>query len=371
MKGTFRIATISGIPLRMHWTFLFMFGWVVMAGMDKQGQLKWGHLSNLLLSVLTLFACVILHELGHALMARRFGIKTQNIVLLPIGGVAMLERLPVEPKQELLVAFAGPAVNFLIALIFFPFLLTMDTALLKDMTSFLFNIKEGAFPPFRVTFFNWFLFFLVSLNIVVGIFNLIPAMPMDGGRILRALLAIKLPRHKATQIAATIGAIISGGIVIYGVFEFNWILVLVGLYVFTSALGEFRTIKNELFLMENTVSQLMDTNFGTVDENTSLSRVLEAFSNQDLNYIIVNNEAGRVVGILTEKTVLEAVKNAVNQNTAIGSFFPFPVLETEANESLQNALHSMYKNEKSALTVMNGKELMGVIDRETIHHFLK
>lgn len=371
MKGTFRIARISGIPLRIHWTFLLIIAWVVFVGLDGEGVINLNHLSNLLISVFTLFTCVILHELGHALAARRYGISTLNIVLLPIGGVAMLERLPVDPRQELAVAFAGPAVNFLIALIFLPVLLVMDSRVIGEMSNFILNINQGAFPPFRVSFFHWFAFFLVTLNIIVGLFNLIPAMPMDGGRVLRALLAIKLPRHKATQIAATIGAIISGVIVIYGVFNKNWILVFIGLYVFTSAFGEFRTIKNELFLAENKVSQLMDTNFSMINEETSLKKVVEAFTLQDLNYLIVQGNSGGVVGVLTQESVLEAVKNIEDQQRSIGSFFPFPAVKTELNESLQNALNAMYTNKRAALTVMKDDEVMGIIDRDTIHHFLK
>lgn len=371
MKGTFRIANISGIPLRVHWTFLLIFAWVIFVGIDGDGSIQLSSLSNLIFSVLTLFACVILHELGHAFAARRFGIKTQNIVLLPIGGVAMLERLPVNPKHELVVAIAGPAVNFLIALIFLPFLLGIDDRVLIEMTNFIININQGAFPPFRVSFFNWFVFFLVTLNIVVGLFNLIPAMPMDGGRVLRALLATKLPRHKATQIAATIGAILSGIIIIYGVFELNWVLVFIGLYVFTSAFGEFRTIKNELFLAENKVSQLMDTNFSIVRDKNTLLEVVETFSKQELNYLIVQNDEGKVVGVLTEESVLEAVKNIPDQHRAIGSFFPMPALVTNLNDSLQNALHTMYQKRKGALTVMHEDKVMGIIDRDTIHHFLK
>ncbi len=371
MKGTFRIARISGIPLRIHWTFLLIIAWVVFVGLDGEGSVNLNHLSNLLISVFTLFTCVILHELGHALAARRYGISTLNIVLLPIGGVAMLERLPVEPRQELAVAFAGPAVNFLIALVFLPVLMLMDSRVIGEMSNFILNINQGAFPPFRLSFFHWFVFFLVTLNIIVGLFNLIPAMPMDGGRVLRALLAIKLPRHKATQIAATIGAVISGIIVIYGVFNQNWILVFIGLYVFTSAFGEFRTIKNELFLAENKVSQLMDTNFSLISEETSLKKVVEAFTVQDLNYLIVQRNSGAVVGILTQDSVWEAVKNIEDQHRSIGSFFPFPAVKTELNESLQNALDAMYTNKRAALTVMKDNEVMGIIDRDTIHHFLK
>ncbi len=371
MQGTFKIANISGIPLRVHWTFLLIFAWIIFVGIDGDGSFQLSNLSNILISVFTLFTCVILHELGHSLAARRFGIRTLNIVLLPIGGVAMLERLPVNPKHELIVAFAGPAVNFLIALIFSPFLWLIDNRVFTEMMNFILNLNQGAFPPFRVTFFNWFVFFLVTLNVVVGVFNLIPAMPMDGGRVLRALLAIKLPRHKATQIAATVGAVLSGLITIYGVFQLNWILVFIGLYVFTSAFGEFRTIKNELFLAKNKVSQLMDTNFSLISENTPLNNVLEAFSQQELNYLIVQSDSGNVVGVLSQESVLEAVKNVADHHRSIGSFFPFPAVNTGLNDSLQNALHTMYDSKRAALTVMEGDQVMGIIDRDTIHHFLK
>lgn len=371
MKGTFRIANISGIPLRIHWTFLLILIWVVFAGMDSSGTIEISHLSNLFISVFTLFACVILHELGHALAARRYGIKTRNIVLLPFGGIAMLERLPVEPKHELIVALAGPMVNFLIALVFLPFLLMIDGNALDAMINFLLNFSRGAFPPYSVTFLNWFLFFMVSLNIVVGIFNLIPAMPMDGGRVLRALLATQFPKYKATQLAAITGAVLSGLLAIYGVIELNWILVFIGLYVFTSAFGEFRTVKNEMFLAKNKVHQLMDNSFGYIHANSNLEEAINAFQNGEHNYLLVKDEEEKILGILTEKSILEAVKHMPTQEGEIGRYFPNLALQTEENQSLQDALNTMYKNQRNALTVMDGNQLKGIIDKDTIHHFLK
>ncbi len=180
----------------MHWTFLILIGWIFMLYLGQ------GHGVGFALRsvgfILAVFGCVVLHELGHALTAHVHGIQTRDITLLPIGGVARLQRMPREPLQELWVALAGPAVNVVIAGL---------------LWSYLFLTGGLASPPGLLNGTAGFLIQLAYANIFLVGFNLLPAFPMDGGRVLRSLLATRLDYARATEIAARVGqalAIVSG-----------------------------------------------------------------------------------------------------------------------------------------------------------------
>ncbi len=167
---------------------------------------------------------MLLHELGHSLTARKYGVDTKKITLLPIGGVASLERIPEDPKQELWVALAGPAVNIVIAILIYPFIAGQQLLSTDQMTS--------------VNTINGFLSSLLRVNIALVVFNIIPAFPMDGGRILRALLAMKIGRTRATQIAANLGQFLAAGFVFYGLVDGNPMLILIGIFVYFGARTE-------------------------------------------------------------------------------------------------------------------------------------
>ena len=173
--------------------------------------------------ILAVFGCVVLHELGHAFMARKFGIPTIDIIMYPIGGVARLTRMPKEPKQELLIALAGPAVNLVIAVVLFVVGSAFGTAL----------SASNAFQPQAnlVSMLMW-------INIGLVLFNMIPAFPMDGGRVLRAALATQMEYRNATHIASLIGQALALVFGVYGLFNGMWTLPLVAAFVFMAARQE-------------------------------------------------------------------------------------------------------------------------------------
>src|ERR1051326_3193539 len=173
MKSSWRLATISGIKVSVHWTFFLLLLWVLFS--TYQQTKNFDQAGIMVLFILAIFVCVVLHEFGHALMAKSFGIKTKSITLLPIGGIAQMEQFPEKPSQELLIAFAGPAVNIVIAGIFYLVMFSM-------------KLVPSVSQPISISG-NNFLFYLFSSNIALAIFNLIPAFPMDGGRVLRAILS--------------------------------------------------------------------------------------------------------------------------------------------------------------------------------------
>ncbi|HYN00277.1 MAG TPA: site-2 protease family protein, partial [Aestuariivirgaceae bacterium] len=200
MTWSFSLGRIAGTEVRVHFTFLLLVAWYGIAAGLRGGQTA---AIGAVVFILAVFACVLAHEFGHVLTARRYGINTRDITLLPIGGVANIERMPDRPGQELVIAIAGPAVNVVIAIVLIVlFGLSFTPERIAD-------IEQGRLD---------FVTRLASVNIALVLFNLLPAFPMDGGRVLRALLAMRLGRLRATRIAAMIGQIVAFGLGFIGLF---------------------------------------------------------------------------------------------------------------------------------------------------------
>jgi Zn-dependent protease len=219
MRSSIKIASVFGIEVRIHVTFLLLLAWYWFRGYQIAGLS--GSIQAVLF-ILALFACVLLHEFGHAFAARGFGIRTPDITLLPIGGVARLNRIPDTPWQELVVAIAGPLVNVLIAAVLF---------FVIHETAGLHQVEYLESPKIE------FLAKLLIINVWLVLFNLIPAFPMDGGRVLRALLAMVMPYTRATLIAARIGQGLAIAFAIFGFFG-NPFLILIAYVVFVGAQQE-------------------------------------------------------------------------------------------------------------------------------------
>jgi len=207
VKSSLQLGSYAGIRVQVHWTFWLLIVWIILR------ELFYGNsVESMLWSsafILVLFLCVVLHEFGHALTARRFGINTEKITLLPIGGVASLEDMPEDPKQELLVAIAGPLVNVAIAMILYPFV-SLETYINQspeELQQSLGTIQAANF-----------LFYLFSANTMLVLFNMLPAFPMDGGRVLRAILSLKLNRVMATRIASGVGQFLAMIFFFIGIF---------------------------------------------------------------------------------------------------------------------------------------------------------
>jgi len=229
MRWSLKLGTISGIRLYLHWSFLILLGLVFFYDLGGVGLTA---AAQRLFFVLSLFACIVLHELGHALAARKYGIPTRDITLLPIGGVARLERMPREPKQELWVAIAGPLVNVAIAITLFALLVAI-------------RLSKSTFLASQDSFIT----LLMRINLFLIAFNLLPAFPMDGGRVLRALLAQRLEYVRATRIAARIGQVMAVFFVLAGLYSIIFasthpnahpspMLALIGVFIFFGARNE-------------------------------------------------------------------------------------------------------------------------------------
>ena len=222
---------VFGIRLAVHFTFPLLLAYAVWDGW-REGGAAAGAWSGI--AILLLFTCVVLHELGHSLTARRFGIGVARILLLPIGGMAEFDSIPRQPRRELLITLAGPAVNFAIVLVLLPWL----------RGSHLLATGEVPLTPASLGFGPWFLNLIISFNLVMGCFNLVPVFPMDGGRILRALLALRWPYLKATYWASLTGKILAvAGAAFLGLVAHTVLGVLLFSFIFVAGDLEYRAVK--------------------------------------------------------------------------------------------------------------------------------
>ncbi|MEM1320195.1 MAG: site-2 protease family protein [Bacteroidota bacterium] len=363
MKGVLRIITLFGIPVQLHWSFGFIIFWILYvgysSGMDLQSMLWFS------LFIMALFICVILHEFGHALSARRYGVNTRDITLLPIGGVARLERLPEKPIQEFVVAIAGPLVNVVIALVLGVGLwLFFSTdgilAVIREMN------EQNAFNGFPN-----FVIMLIGLNTVLVGFNLLPAFPMDGGRIFRSLLSIRLGRVRATQIASYIGQALAIGFLSWGVYNGEFILGLIGIFVFFTARQEFRMVRMEQLLNDKTAADIMRRQFTRL---TIMDKMATAASTLQMGLernLLVFDFEEKPIGVLHEAFILEAVKK--KDTEALVTQYLSPRFESiSPSNTLNEVMYKMQTKGYSILPVYDEEsELVGIIDMDILNNYLK
>ena len=351
MKWSLKLGEFRGIPVFIHATFFILTGFIILS--------HWlaGHSVGKTLEgvgfILALFGCVVLHEFGHALMAARYGIKTRDITLLPIGGLARLERMPEEPLQELWVALAGPAVNVVIAAVLFAWLQFTDAFTPLEQLS----VTSGPF-----------LERLMMVNVTLVVFNMLPAFPMDGGRVLRALLATRLEYARATQIAASIGQAMALFFAFLGFFT-NPFLLFIAFFVWIGAAQEASMVTMKAALGGIPVSRAMMTDFHTLRPEDSLRRAIElilATPQQDFPVL----EDSRVVGILPSRDLMVALQQH-GPDWLVEGVMRREFVSLEANEMLDTALARIYAAECcTTAPVIHGDKLVGLLTADNVSEFL-
>jgi Zn-dependent protease/CBS domain-containing protein len=351
MRWSLKIGQFRGIGVYMHATFLILIVFVVLSHWTDGHSL--GKTLEGVGFILSLFGCVVLHEFGHALMAARYGIKTRDITLLPIGGVARLERMPEEPLQELWVALAGPAVNLVIAVSLFAWLrFTNGFAPLEQL-----SVTSGPF-----------LERLMVVNVSLLIFNMLPAFPMDGGRVLRALLATRLEYARATQIAASIGQAMALVFAFLGFFG-NPFLMFIALFVWIGAAQEASMATMKSALGGIPVSRAMMTNVSTLRPNDSLQRAIEliiATPQQDFPVL----DDSRVVGILTSRDLMIALHER-GQDSLVDGVMRRDFVSVESNEMLDTGLARLQAAECcTSAPVFLRNALVGLLTAENVNEFV-
>lgn len=350
MKWSWKIARFWGIDIYMHATFLLIVLWV---GFSYWVQMhNWAAVFGGIAFILALFVCVVLHEYGHALTARRYGIRTRDITLYPIGGVARLERIPDEPIEELWVALAGPVVSTAIA-----------------AALFLVFIASGGRPVLGVAALQTgsFIERLMAVNVLLVLFNLIPAFPMDGGRVLRALLAMRMDYLHATQIAAGVGQAMAFVFGFVGLMTDPWLL-FIALFVWIGAEQESSMARIKSSLGGIPVSRAMQTNFQSLSPQDSLARAVDlilAGSQQDFPVV----EEGRVVGILERDSFIKALART-GQGTPVTEVMRREVPEVDTHEMVESALSRLEQSGAKTLPVTHAGRLAGLLTSENITEFL-
>ncbi|MDB9720974.1 site-2 protease family protein [Winogradskyella sp.] len=353
MKTNLSLGKVSGIRISVHWTFSLLIVWIVFDELKRGGNAK-SILFNITF-ILAVFGCVVLHELGHALMAKRFNIKTEKITLLPIGGMASFEKLPESPKQELLVVIAGPMVNMVIAILLY-FIVPVQRFMQLDFTETFevlmrYNIQS-------------FLFFLFIVNIGLVIFNLIPAFPMDGGRILRALLALKIGRVKATKIATTLGLIMAVLFFLIGLL-YNPFLIFIALFVFLGALSENQMVQHLAWLNGHTAEEAMLLNITTFNPKDTIDIVVNKIvSGTETNFIITEDQV--VKGILHHKTIIDNSNTSVLVEAIMDKNFK----TFKDTDNLKTLYQLMHNSKQELFPVVSNKKLIGAIDTTNLNEYI-
>lgn len=289
MRWSFKIARVAGIEVRLHVTFLLFLAWIGFSYYQVGGAPA---ATEGVLFILAIFGCVLLHEFGHALAARGFGIRTPDITLLPIGGVARLQRMPDQPWQELVVAVAGPLVNVVIAAALFA---VLGQGMAWDHLERLH--QPGAAMLAK----------LASVNVMLVLFNLIPAFPMDGGRVLRSLLAMVLPYSRATHIAAGIGQGLAFVFGFVGLFT-NPLLIFIAFFIFLGAQAEASLAHLKDISTGVPVSEAMMTHLVRLPPQATLDDAVEALLRTAQHEFPVVDDAERVLGVLTRDDMIAALK---------------------------------------------------------------
>jgi Zn-dependent protease/CBS domain-containing protein len=288
MGWSLTIGRIAGTEIRLHFTFLLFLLFIAVSDYAARGAAA--ALDSIAFLALV-FLCVTLHEFGHILMARRFGVRTPEVILSPIGGIANMERIPEKPAQELLVAIAGPLVNVVIALAlmgFFGFGLAQLTAI---------NFEKSSLAER-----------LLLVNVTLVVFNLIPAFPMDGGRVLRAILAMLMGPRPATVLSARIGQGFAFLFVLLGLF-YNPMLLLIGMFIYFAAASEVQTSTFSSFASQLTVRDAMEPAPLTLSDTSSLSQAIDALLSSPQREFPVVDAASRVVGLLDREAMIEGLRD--------------------------------------------------------------
>ncbi|MCR9201669.1 MAG: site-2 protease family protein [Planctomycetaceae bacterium] len=349
IKSAIRLGHLAGIPLFLHWSFLLVPAYVLISGY-LMGRPAFGVAADMTL-VTVIFGCVVLHELGHALAARRYGIATRDIILMPIGGVARLERIPRKPAQELVVALAGPAVNLVIA-----------TALLAIAVPVI--GMDGLWTPQSLT--ANLVGKTIAINVVMIVFNMLPAFPMDGGRVLRALLAMRLPYVRATRIAAVLGQMTALLIGVVGAVVFNnFMLMFIALFVWAGARQELAQVEMEASLQQLTVRDALITGFDAVPAQARVDWTLQFAMSANRTEIPVVN-SGHFLGIARTEALATAIRNDFPEAPAGEFAEPAPV-HLQLHEPLNNVVLAFQQTTFKMLPVVDDDGLLlGFVTLESI-----
>lgn len=339
MRGSIKLFRVFGISIEIHITFLLL-------------PLLFGYISGLkgIVLILGVFLFVTLHELSHALQAKRFGVRVDSVILLPIGGVAAMGSIPEKPSQEFKIAISGPLFNFIVAVIlFYPAYYLLGPEIF-------FSISLESWPH---TF-----AYLYWLNIILGVFNLLPAFPMDGGRILRAFLAQRMDFQKATRIAVNFGHIFSLLFAFWGITHSNFWLVIIAVFVYMAASQEEAQVDIMETLRRFKVKDILPGQYLTVTRDTPLSKVLELiFHSHQEDFPVLEDD--NIIGFVTRADIISAI-HQFGLNEVVGNVMRKDFPSASPRDSLTKIHKLMEESKLKAIPIIEGGRLIGIITMEDL-----
>ncbi len=339
MRGSIRLFKIFDISINIHITFLLLLF------LFLSGGIKWAVL------ILGIFCFVTIHELCHSLVAKHFGINVREITLLPIGGVSSMTKMPDKPFQEFLISIVGPASNIAIILIFYyplKYLLGQEV---------LFHPLSTATWPLVAAYLYW-------INLMLAAFNLIPAFPMDGGRILRALLAKKFGYQKATRIAVNFGHLFALFFAYIGIVRFNLVLIAISIFIYLAASSEEMQVDIRETLKKFRVRDILPRDFLTLASDATIAKVLELiFHSHQEDFPVL--EDGALVGFITRQDIINAI-HQFGTGMAVNGIMRRSFPKAKDTDSLEKVQNIMQDSEMRALPVVKDGSVVGVVTLEDI-----
>ncbi len=351
MSWSVNIGSIAGTAIRIHITFLLFLIWIFAAGWASGGAADaW----NSLIFMVLLFACVLAHEFGHIFTARAFGVATPDVTLLPIGGVARLERIPEKPSEEFLVAIAGPLVNVVIGL---ALMLIAPMPLSTEHLAMVESTKVSMIDR------------LAEVNFFLAIFNMIPAFPMDGGRVLRALLAIRLGHVRATEVAATIGQWTAFGFGFLGLF-YNPLLIFIAIFVYLAAASEAQVVSLQAMSRDVPVAAAMMTDFATLTPDEHIDSAVETMMHRNQSEFPVVDADNRLVGLLGRSDIVRALRQ-FGPTAPVSGAMATEIPTIDRGRRLEEAFRILQEKGAPAVGVVDAAgRLVGLVTAGTIGEML-
>jgi len=350
MSWSIKLFRVKGIEIRVHLTFVLILIWAASRwGVTMKGGMT-GALYGVLV-ILLLFVCVTIHELAHSLTAMRFGVKVSNITLLPIGGISQMEEMPKKPSEELRMSLAGPLSNFIIAAVLL---------LLSIPFNFQADVSAGRMSQVLGSV-SWegLMAYLITANIMLGVFNLLPAFPMDGGRVLRSILAMRMDHAKATAVAAAAGQGLAWVMGLVGVLSGAWTLVIIAVFIYLGAGQEGKMVEVKNVLGEMRVRQAMTTKCQTLSPDDALSKAIDLILH-GFQTVFPVLEDGRLAGILTEADLVSALKQH-GPEVAVKMAMRTDVPTVDPDSSLFDAQQLIFQKRLGALPVLKDGRVIGLL----------
>lgn len=362
MAWSFKLVRLFGVDVKVHFTFVLL---LVLQGMQAFSTDGLAGAQQVLGFTLAVFACVVLHEYGHILTARQFGIQTKDVVLLPIGGVARLERLPDRPREEFLIAIAGPAVNLAIAGLICAVLVSRGDAPLGVIRSTVPALLTGEAAGITLLLSSYW-YFLLAINLFLMAFNLIPAYPMDGGRVLRALLAVRMGNVRATRVAAKVGQVLAMSAGVFGLVNQDFMLVLLAVFVYLGAGAEAQAVETRAAGKGIIVDQMMITKFDTIPVYATLRQAVDLLLDGEQREFPVVDGGGAVAGLLTRDNLIKGLAHR-GPDSAVSAAMTAGAPTLSLGLPFEEALNRLRASNLPALAVLDSTgRVVGLLTLDNI-----